>query len=264
MHKLFLFILISLLSFSIFTAEIVLTDGNHIVLDSAITMESVAKAQMDLFKAASLTPVDKPLYIFLDSPGGSLTAGRLFIDTVKGIPNKVHTITFFSASMAYIISQYLDTRYILESGTLMSHRVKLTGLSGQVPGELVSKLNLVKQEIAEISNFISRRIGVHYRFYNKWIRDELWLSGKSAVFFNHMDELATVTCDKSLMGSRIVKVKVLVFDVNVEFSMCPLIRGPLSIKIMSKKKVSPKIEKIILKEIHRTINNKNKHLQLSY
>jgi ATP-dependent Clp protease protease subunit len=219
-----------------------------ILINDAIDSESIAKAQLKLFKLAAELPVDEPIYLFLDTPGGSITAGRLFIDTVKGVPHKVHTITLTAASMGYIIAQHLDNRYILESGTMMSHRARIGGLSGQIPGEVDSRLRNIRQEITEINETVANRLGVPRRFYEKWIHDELWLSGKDAVFFGHADEIPVVTCDESLMDTYTKEVSNFFFSASVEFSKCPLIRGPLKITQKGVKKLN-NIRELVEKEL---------------
>ena len=63
-----------------------------------------------------------PLYLVIDSPGGSIHAGNRFLDYVKTVKN-LHTVTIFAASMAAgFVQQLPGKRYVVDSGIFMFHR----------------------------------------------------------------------------------------------------------------------------------------------
>ncbi|NJN50298.1 MAG: hypothetical protein HC798_03980 [Polaribacter sp.] len=175
------------------------------------------------------TITSKDLYLVLDSPGGSISAGKALIAYVKSLPNKVHTITMFAASMAYITAQSLDKRYITQDGEMMSHRASISGLSGQVPGEANIRLAHISRIVEELFQSVSKRVGVSYEQYMLSVYDELWLTSADAVKLTHADEVVVVKCSKSLSGTHKSLINTLFGVFEVEFSDCPLIRGPLSI-----------------------------------
>lgn len=258
----FLLLLLTCFSLTAFSQtippeKIVLTSTNHVLINQAITQKSVAKAQLDIINVAQKTPENEPIYLVLDSPGGSVSAGRLLIDTINALPHKVHTISLFAASMAYIIAQNLDTRYVLPSSTLMSHRMRIGGLSGQVPGELEARLKNVKQMGNEIDSQIANRIGISFKDYRNSIYDELWLTGYSSVFFNHADKIASVTCDKSLNGTHFKDFIIFGLKIQVEFANCPLIGGFLSIKVPQRK------AKKVKQEFLKKYNNRYENIQFT-
>jgi ATP-dependent Clp protease protease subunit len=225
-----------LLAFSTFNGlhakTLILTSSNTVVLNREFSSTSVAEVQSKLALLALNTKKD--LYLVLDSPGGSVDAGLSLIDFAKALPNKVHTITLFSASMAYVTAQYLDRRYIVANGTMMSHRMRIGGLGGQVPGEADSRLSNINTMSFEISNIIAKRVGISYKEYMLSIYDELWLTGSQAVAKNHADEIVSARCDKTLTGSYESSVRTLFGEFTVVFSKCPLIRGPLDVKTDNK------------------------------
>jgi len=208
--------------------EIVLTDKNTVVLNQAFDASSVAEVQQKLSDLSSANE-RRDLYLVLDSPGGSITAGQSLIDFANSLPNKVHTITLFGASMAYLTAQHLDNRYVVPSARMMSHRARIGGLAGQVPGEAVSRLRHISSIVKELFSSTAKRVGVSYRKYMRLVYDELWLTGKQAVKYNHADAMAKVKCDKSLKGTTFKTVRTIFGAFKVEFSKCPLIRGPLSV-----------------------------------
>ena len=71
-----------------------------------------------------------PIYLFLNTPGGSIQAGLELIEGLNGINRPIHTVTLFAASMGWQLVQHLGTRYVLKYGVLMSHKAR-----GQFSGE---------------------------------------------------------------------------------------------------------------------------------
>ena len=207
--------------------QILLTDKNTVVMNSEFRASTVTAVQQKLAALSAKTKGD--LYLVLDSPGGSVSAGLDLIDYAKSLPNKVHTITLFAASMAYITAQHLDQRYIVSSGRMMSHRVRVSGVAGQIPGEAISRIAHISKISRELSENVAKRVGVKYSHYMRSIYDELWLTANQAVESNHADAVVQVKCHKSLQGTYNTLVRTFFGEFNVEFSKCPLIKGPVSI-----------------------------------
>jgi ATP-dependent Clp protease protease subunit len=215
------------LAFNVQATEIILTSKNTVVMNKPFDGKSVAAVQSKLLELSTKSAQD--LYLVLYSPGGSISAGKQLIAFAKALPNKVHTITQFAASMAYITAQHLDKRYILQSGTMMSHRASIGGLSGQIPGEASSRLSYLSTMVTEIFTSTALRVGMTYPDYLSLVYDELWLTGKKAVDTNHADEIVSVKCDDSLTGTYSQYIRTMFGSYNVKFSKCPLITGPVSI-----------------------------------
>lgn len=224
-----------LLTFSLtgFSKEkvIELTSKNTISFNQAFTNSYVAKKQIEAITLCAKSP-KSTINIVLYTPGGSISAGQRFFDTLKALPCNFDTITIFSASMGYQTVQQLGNRYILPSGTLMSHRASVRGLSGEVGGELDSIINLIKTNVTELEKVASKRAGITLEQYQNQIRDELWLTGSQAVETKHADEVVLVKCGKSLRGTKVQRVATIFGAFMVEFSKCPIITGPLKISAL--------------------------------
>ena len=169
---------------------IILNKDNTITFNQPVTEAFVAEKQAEIMIKNFRLTSSQPLYLVLDTPGGSVPAGLQFIDFVKALGRPVHTITIFAASMGYKIVQQLGTRYIIPSGTLMSHRGAVGGLSGQVPGELNSRLNHIQSILSGMSSRAAARVGMDKKAYDDAIVNELWVSGEEAVNSKHADKLA--------------------------------------------------------------------------
>lgn len=211
------------------TRDIVLTENNSITFNQAFTASYVSKKQLELLVKDSVLPAGKPIYIVLDTPGGSVSAGLSLIDTIKSLNRNVHTITLFAASMGYQLVQEAGIRYITPSGQLMSHRGAVSGLSGQVPGELNSRLNMIQDTLQGMNERAAKRVGISVEQYQSLIINEYWVSGSSAVSAKHADFVSNVTCEKKLIKETYKEEFLTPFgSINVVFSKCPLLTLPIS------------------------------------
>ena len=139
---------------------ILLTKKNTLVFNDVVTAKSVADIQVKLLEKSNTMPKKSTIYLVLDTPGGSVMDGSLLIDTIKAMPQKVKTLTVFSASMGFQFVQNFDDRLIIPSGTLMSHRARIGGLGGEIFGELDTRLNMIKRRITYLDKIAAKRMGM--------------------------------------------------------------------------------------------------------
>ena len=210
-------------------ATVTLTERNTIVLRNVVDSQSVAGVQVKAAKLSQGLSKDEPIYLFLDTPGGEVGAGGELITALKGLPQKVHTITSFAASMGFITAQSLGNRYILPGGILMSHRAR-GGASGQIPGELNVRVKFFTDMLDDQDAAIAKRVGMSKSSYQNLIRDEYWVYGQKAVDAKMADRVILARCDKTLSEGKIVEIIYTFFGpVKVTYSSCPLISAPLEI-----------------------------------
>jgi ATP-dependent protease ClpP protease subunit len=226
--KIAMLMLLPVLSLASEVETITLTKENTINFNQAFTSKFVAQKQLEAINLCSKNP-NSTINIVLYSPGGSISAGQRFIDTLNALDCTFNTITLFSASMAYQTVQNLGTRYIVPSGILMSHRASVSGLSGEIGGELDATINRIKQTVNELETVASNRVGISLKNYQDLISDELWLTATNAVKTNHADKIALVKCDESLMGTTVQSIATIFGTFRVEFSTCPIVTAPLRI-----------------------------------
>lgn len=210
--------------------KIVLTTANTVTFRGVVDGTSITKAQLKLVDLVKLRGKAKyPIYLVLDSPGGSIVAGQAFIEFAKNIPN-LETITIFSASMAAGIVEALPgKRNITENGILMFHRAS-GGFEGQFEeGELESQLSLWKKIVRSMEQKNADRLGITLADYKARIVNEWWLFGSQAVLEKGMDQTVDLVCSQALIDEReSVHQQVFIFTIESEFSGCPLFRAPLS------------------------------------
>lgn len=208
---------------------IVLTSKNTVSLRLPITTETAEHVQRRLIAAAKTKP--KEIYLVLNSPGGSIYAGQLIIETARGLDVPVHTISMFSASMSFITSQLLGKRYAIKSATLMNHRAYVSGLEGTVPGSLFSQILQYTSEVMEISNEVAQRSGKTHEQYLEMLTNELWMTAEVAKGHKFIDEIVRIRCDSSLEGAEPpVTLRAMLFELDVQFSSCPLFTSPINIQ----------------------------------
>lgn len=206
-----------------------LNERTTISLNMPIDGATALQVQQELISKSLKLRANDEIYLVLNSPGGSISDGEKIIETALGLPQKVHTISLFSASMSFIISQYLDKRYIVESGVMMSHRASAGGLQGQVPGNLITRTLGLLTHVMDIEKHVAERAGMTLPDYDKAIADEMWIRGHDAVDAKFADELIRVRCDRTLSGSADpIMYDLGGFSAKVVWHKCPLITQPLS------------------------------------
>lgn len=232
--KLFSAILLFMFFMSnIHAREIVLTQDNSAVLDGAVTTASVSKLMGDIKKLDAELKNGYPIYLFLNTPGGSIQAGLELFEFIKGVNRPIHTITLFAASMGFQTVQHLGNRYILEYGVLMSHKA-YGGFEGEFGGEssqLDSQYGLWLRRVRMMDQkTVERTKGKKtLKQYQAEYDNELWLNGTEAVKNGYADEVVSVKCSTGLQGNREERVNFMGVSFTVVFDKCPMRTGFISV-----------------------------------
>lgn len=233
---------------------LVLKDRNTVIFRGVVTPQKVAEIQIQLMVRAEGLAKDEVIYLVLDTPGGDIESGNQLIDTVRALPQKVKTVTVFAASMGFQFVQNMDERLILPSGVLMSHRARM-GIQGEVPGELLTRLNFFMNIIHALDVQAANRMGMSTEKYKELIRDEYWVNGQRAVKDRAADRLVVARCDKSLSGTtKEFLGEIFGFKVFGQMSRCPLITGILGVEVEgeNEERQAEVIEAMMLYQKNRT------------
>ena len=227
---------------------VVLTSKNTIILNEEVTGQS-ASAVIEKAKeldaalggpagVKDLVGNKKPLYLYLNTPGGSIQAGLELIESIKGLGRPVNTITGFAASMGFQIAQNLDERLIIQNGVLMSHRAAGEfppgSFGGEEPSQMTNRAHLWLQRTRELDEQTVRRTNGKQTLasYQHQYAEEMWLTGSESVAQGYADRVVNVRCDKSLNGVTSHEATYLGFiAITYDLSNCPLNSSPQNVKI---------------------------------
>lgn len=234
MKKLFL----ALLLFATITChskEIVLTADNTVSLYGVVEGSLVSQVISDATALNSKLESGYPIYLFMNTPGGSIQAGLELIEFTQGLNRPVHTITLFAASMGWQIVQHLEDRYVLNYGVLMSHKAKgqFSGEFGGTASQIDSRFGLWLRRVSLMDRQTVNRTNGRQTLesYRLAYQPELWLNGAEAVQNGYADEVVTVKCDDSLLKhTNDTTLNFGFFQIKVKLSKCPLKTYPSEIE----------------------------------
>jgi ATP-dependent Clp protease protease subunit len=217
--------------------EILLNESNTLSLRGPVTSSSIGDLSVNLNRLNSIE-TGEPIYLVMNTPGGSVYAGFDFIRLAETSKRKINTITIQAASMGFhIVEAMSGDRLMLSYSTLMSHKAS-GGFNGEFPGQLNSRLAHVMSHIVEADkSVVARTKGKQtMESYSNLIQNEYWANGSKAIKDGFADDIVTARCsDELLNGSSTIQFATMFGNVDVSFSKCPLITSPLKVESDSDK-----------------------------
>lgn len=132
----------------------------------------------------------KPIFMYINSPGGSCTAGLALIDTMKLIKAPVYTICVgMAASMGAAILSCGEKghRYVLPNSTVMVHQSS-GGEQGNIQDARVG-MKYWEQLNDRLAKIIADNCGITVKKYlNSTVRD-CWMFPEDAIKFGIVDKV---------------------------------------------------------------------------
>jgi ATP-dependent Clp protease protease subunit len=137
----------------------------------------------------------RDIYLYINSPGGSITAGMAIYDTMKFVPNDIVTV---GIGMAASMGQFLLTsgtkgkRYITPNARVLLHQPH--GGFGGTASDIQTQAQLIlsmKQRLAELT---AAQTGKTVEQVNEDGDRDRWFSAQEALeygFVDHVREFAT-------------------------------------------------------------------------
>lgn len=142
------------------------------------------------------------IYLYINSPGGSISAGMALYDTMKLIPNDVVTVAM---GMAASMGQFLLTagtpgkRYVTEHARVMMHQPS-GGLGGTA-----SDIQIQAEQMAFIKEQMARLIAEHSgQTYEQITRDshrDRWFSAAEAKDYGLVDHIVATVDEVTRVAS---------------------------------------------------------------
>lgn len=133
---------------------------------------------------------DKPVNLYINSPGGSVSAGLGIYDAMQHIKSPVNTtVVGMAASMgALLLAAGTGKRYALPNARVMIHQPHLSGVGGQVTDIEITAREAVKtkQLMAEI---LAKHSGQPLERILADTERDRWMSAQEAVEYGLVDEV---------------------------------------------------------------------------
>jgi ATP-dependent Clp protease protease subunit len=120
-----------------------------------------------------------PIWLIINSPGGSVDAGLILIDTFQALKSPVHCLVESKAySMAAITLLFCDKKYALRHATIMLHEASY-GTVGEDP-TIRSRLEFITKYLDGVHHELAKRLRMSHEKYREKIRDAWWLMADEA------------------------------------------------------------------------------------
>ena len=133
---------------------------------------------------------EKDVYLYINSPGGSVTAGLAIYDTMQYIKNDVSTMCIGqAASMAawLLASGAKGKRYALPHARIMIHQ-PLGGVQGQAADIDIQAREILRLR-EQMNNILVKHTGQSLKKVEKDTDRDLFMTGKQAVEYGLVDEV---------------------------------------------------------------------------
>jgi len=130
----------------------------------------------------SITPINEPLEILMNSGGGSVLAGFRLINKIRSLQvsgRKIHiTVSVLCASMCFTILQSADKRFAYPLGVLMQHGV--SGGNQRAIESMERQMRLLE----------SRKIGMSLEVWTRMSEGESWFTPEESVRLGIIDKIS--------------------------------------------------------------------------
>lgn len=164
-----------------------LLDDNIILLTGEIDDPIAEVVVAQLLYLDSLGK-EEPIHIYINSPGGSVTAGLAIYDTMKLVKSRIYTYCIgLAASMGAVILSSGDKRYIVPHAEVMIHQ-PLGGTKGQA-----TDIEIAAQHISRTKQILNSILAQNCgRPYDDVLQDterDNWKSAEEAVEYGLVDKV---------------------------------------------------------------------------
>jgi ATP-dependent Clp protease protease subunit len=173
--------------------ESTILDSRRIFLHQAVDSESAAKIIRKLWYLELQDP-GKPIYFFINSPGGSVDSGFAIWDQVKMITSPVTTIvTGLAASMGSVLSLCAapNKRFATKNSRIMIHQPMIGGvIQGQATDLEIQAKEMLKTRNSLVEIYV-KATGKDFETIDRAIDRDTWMSADEAKEFGLLDKVVT-------------------------------------------------------------------------
>jgi ATP-dependent Clp protease protease subunit len=162
-----------------------------IMLDGEVSQHSASLVVAQMLFLESEDP-DKPINLYINSPGGSVTSGMSIYDTMQFIKCPVHTIVMGqAASMGSLLAAAGDAghRFILPNARHMIHQ-PLGGASGQATDVEIQARELMRWKEVLINIYV-QHTGKKFDQLKSDMERDNFMTAEQSVTYGLADQVLT-------------------------------------------------------------------------
>lgn len=166
-------------------------EERKIFLWGVVTDKSAEQVVNRMLYLESIDP-GKPIYFYINSPGGVVTSGMVMMDAMKLITSPVHTISMgLAASMGSLLLSHGEkgNRSIWPNGRVMIHQPSIGGAQGTA-----ADLEITAREIIRTKQLGARILADNCgQTFEKVMKDfdrDYWMNAEEAVKYGIVDKIA--------------------------------------------------------------------------
>ena len=133
---------------------------------------------------------DKDIHLYINSPGGSVSAGLAIFDTMNFIKPEVSTICMggaYSMGSFLLAAGQKGKRYALANARVMIHQPS-GGAQGQATDIEINAREIIKTR-ARLNQILSERTGQPLEKIERDVERDYWLDAKEAKEYGLVDEV---------------------------------------------------------------------------
>ena len=160
-----------------------------IMLSTAISDDTASLVTAQLLFLESEDP-EKDVYLYINSPGGSVTAGLAIYDTIQYIKPEVSTLCLGQASSmaAWLLAAGArGKRFALPHSRMMIHQ-PLGGVEGQAADIDIQAREILRLR-EQLNNILAKHTSQSVKKIEKDTDRDFFLTGKQAVEYGLVDEV---------------------------------------------------------------------------
>ena len=165
--------------------------NRQVFLWGAVSDKSAEQIVEKLFYLEYTEP-NKPIYLFINSPGGVITSGMAIYDVMHAISSPIYTITIgIAASMGAILfcAGVKGHRYILEHAKVMIHQPLISGQIIAPAIDIKIRAEEIKKTRDEINQILAKATGKSMAQIQKDTDRDFYMSANESLKYGIADIL---------------------------------------------------------------------------
>lgn len=134
---------------------------------------------------------EKDVQLYINSPGGSVTAGMAIYDTMQFIRPGIATICIGQAASAAALLLAAGThgkRYALPNSRVLIHQPSMGGLSGQATDIDIHAREILRMR-ANLNEIMAKHTGQSLEKIERDVERDFWMSAQQAAEYGMVDEI---------------------------------------------------------------------------